>query len=121
MLNNSSFIGYISTELIFTGKEKKQYCKFNIAVPRNYKNEDGNRPADFIPCIAYGVSAEMIYTNFVKGDKICVNGRMESSKYTDKDGNTKYSLALNIKEWYFEEAKKKPLEYYEKAFDNDKE
>jgi single-strand DNA-binding protein len=117
MLNTASYIGYICTEPIFTGKEDTQYCKFIIAVPRNYKNENGERPADFISCIAFGISAEIIYSNFKKGNKICVSGRMESSRYTDKEGNTKYDMTLNVREWYFEEPKPKPLEYYEKAFE----
>lgn len=117
MLNTASYIGYICTELIFTGKEERQYCKFRIAVPRNYKTDDGSRPADFISCIAFGINAELIYTNFKKGNKICVNGRMESSKYTDKEGKTKYDVALNIKEWYFEEPKPKSLEEYQMAFE----
>ncbi len=118
MLNEVSFIGYICTDIIFTGKDEKQYCKFRIAVPRDYKTDDGARPADFISCISFGVSAELIYTNLKKGNKICVNGRMESSKYTDKVGNTKYDVALNIKKWYYEEPKPKSLEDYQRAFES---
>lgn len=117
MLNNSSFIGYIITEIVFTSSDDKQYCKFKISVPRNYKKpSDEYTPSDVIPCIAFNLKAEMIHLNFTKGKKICVSGRMESSKYTDNDGVTHYDLALNVKEWYFVEPKPQPLEYYEKEF-----
>lgn len=117
MLNTSSFIGYIITEIVFTSTDNKQYCKFKISVPRNYKKSDEEYPlSDIIPCIAFNITAEMLHMNFTKGKKICVSGRMESSKYTDKDGVTRYDLALNVREWYFIEPKPKPLEFYEKEF-----
>lgn len=115
MLNETILIGYISSEVNFTGKDDTMYCKFNIAVPRDYKLEDGTRPADFIPCVAFGTTAEMLYTHFIKGDKVCVKGRMESSKY-EKDGKEHYSLALNIKKWYFEKTKPKNLSDYAAVF-----
>lgn len=115
MLNDVTVIGYICTEITFTGKEDKQYCRFRVAVPRDYKTEDDKRPADFVPCIAFGLTAERIYTDFVKGNKICLKGRLESSTY-DKNGETKYGLALNVKKFYYEQPKPKTLEEYAAEF-----
>ncbi len=110
MLNTSTFIGYICTDPVFTGKDDIQYCKFVLAVPRDYKNDDDTRPSDFISCVAFGVTAENIYTNFSKGKKICVSGRMESSKYVGADGNNHYDTSLKIQRWYFEEPKPPTIE-----------
>ena len=33
-------------------------AKFTVAVNINYKDKDGNRPADFIPCEAFGKTAD---------------------------------------------------------------
>ena len=110
MLNTSTFIGYICTDPVFTGKDDIQYCKFVLAVPRDYKTESGDRPADFISCVVFGVSAELIYTNFSKGKKICVSGRMESSKYVGSDGNNRYDTSLKVKKWYYEEPKPSTFE-----------
>lgn len=115
ILNEVILIGYISTEITFTGKDELMYCKFKIAVPRDYKNKEESRPADFIPCIAFGGSAERLYAGFIKGNKICVKGRLESSKY-EKDGNTKYGLVLNVNRWYFIENRPRSLEEYAAEF-----
>lgn len=91
MLNTATFIGYICTDSVFTGKDDVQYCKFVLAVPRDYKNDEDTRPADFISCVAFGVTAELLYTNFSKGKKIC-------------------DTSLKIKKWYYEEPKSPTLE-----------
>lgn len=119
MLNETILIGFISSEMRFSGKDDVMYCKFNLVVPRDYKTDNGTRPADFIPCIAFGLTAEALYTNFEKGNKICVKGRMESSKY-EKDGKTRYDLALNVRKWYYMDNKLKyidvPSDEYAQAF-----
>lgn len=108
MLNNCSFEGYIANELTFVSKDSTQYCKFLLAIPRNYKDDNDSTPADFIPCIAFGASGERIALNFVKGKRITVTGRMESSRYEDEQGKNHHRLVLNISEWYFGDRKPTP-------------
>lgn len=107
MLNHNAYEGYIANEPTFVGKDSYQYCKFILAVPRDYRDDDGNIPADFISCITFGAKAERLAESFVKGNRITVTGRMESSKYEDVDGKTKYRFNLNIDHWYFGEKKPK--------------
>lgn len=72
-----------------TGNE---YVNFTVAVDRDYKDKDGNRPTDFIPCFASGSTAKFINKYFHKGDGIeiigtwehTVTGEGENRKYFDK-------------------------------------
>ena len=42
-------------------------CQITVAVTRNYSNQDGDRPADFITVVAWRQTAEFICRNFSKG------------------------------------------------------
>lgn len=57
---------------------------FSLAVARDFKRE-GSPDTDFFSCVAYGKTAENIAKFSRKGNRIAVSGRVENSKYKDKD------------------------------------
>ena len=63
-------------------------ASFCIAINRAY-SKDKEQTADFIPCTAWRKTASFICEYFHKGDMIALNGRLQSQKYTDKDGNNR--------------------------------
>lgn len=65
-----------------------EVCNFTVAVDRRIKKGD-EKQADFIDCTAWGKSGVFVSTYFHKGDGIEVEGRMESRKYADRDGNNR--------------------------------
>lgn len=67
-----------------------EVCNFTVAVDRRVK-KDAEKVADFIDCVAWGKSGVFVNTYFHKGDGINVEGRLESRKWTDKDGNNRTS------------------------------
>lgn len=94
-MNNCIFIGRLTRDP--EGKVSSsgtEYCTFSVAVDRSFKNKDGEREADFIPCKAWRAQSAFITKYFHKGDGIVVSGRLEVSKYVDKDGNnrTRYEI-----------------------------
>lgn len=75
------------------------YCKFAIAVTRDYKDNNGNRETDFFNCSAWRALAENIGKYCVKGSKVCVIGTLQNRTYEDKHGNKKTVteiLAVNV-------------------------
>ena len=64
-------------------------CSFTVAVARRYVKE-GQPEADFIPCVAFGRSAEFISTYFSKGKRICIEGAIQTRTWDDNDGNRHY-------------------------------
>ena len=95
MFNKVTLVGRISTdlELRYTGSNKA-YCRFNLAVNKNYKNEYGEYETDFIPVTVWGKPAENLVNYQNKGSLILVDGSISMSNYTDKDGNNRTSFEV---------------------------
>ena len=87
MLNNISIMGRLvkDPELRFS-QSQRPVCNFTLACDRDRSN-DGERPCDFIECVAWNAAAEFINKYFRKGQLMAVTGRLQQRKWTDKDGN----------------------------------
>ena len=68
--------------------------RFQVACDRNYQKDSQNRQADFIDCVAWRQTAEFISRNFHKGSMIAVEGTLQTSNYTDKDGNKRKQIEV---------------------------
>lgn len=58
---------------------------FSLAVKRAYKNQAGEYEVDFINCVAWRRTAEIIAEHFKKGEMILINGKLHMEKYTDRE------------------------------------
>ena len=94
-MNRAVLIGRLTKnpELRTTSNDKS-VCSFSIAVARDYKNPDGTYDADFINCIAFGKTAEMISKYFNKGNQLAVEGRIQTGSFTDKNGVKRYTTDI---------------------------
>lgn len=63
-----------------------QYCNFTLAVERRFKDANGNRQADFINCVAWKNTAQFIQKYFKKGDRIGIEGNIQTRSYDDQNG-----------------------------------
>lgn len=95
MLNQVVLVGRLvqEPEIKVVGEEKN-VANIDIAVPRNYKNADGEYETDFIKCVLWNGIASSTSEYCHKGDVVGVKGRLQSHTYEDKDGNKKYSLEV---------------------------
>lgn len=64
-----------------------EVCTFSIAVDRRFKDQNGDKQADFIQCVAWQKTGVFVAKYFQKGDGITVEGRVETRRYEDKQGN----------------------------------
>lgn len=85
------------------GANPTAVARFTLAVERRFKSD--NQDADFIGCISFGKNAEFIGKYFTKGMKIAVVGRIQTSSYTNNDGQKVYTTDVVIEENYFVESK----------------
>ena len=76
--------------------ENRVQTSFILAINRNYRNNQGEIDADFIPCIAWGRLAERIVKHCGKGSLVGVNGRLQSRSYTNKDNVKVYSTDVVV-------------------------
>lgn len=68
--------------------------RFQVACDRTYQKDSQNRQADFIDCVAWRQTAEFIRRYFHKGSMIAVEGTIQTSNYTDKDGNKRKQIEV---------------------------
>ena len=61
-------------------------ANFTIASQRNRKDANGDYPADFIDCVAWRGTAEFLANNTAKGNRISVDGRLETRTWEKDDG-----------------------------------
>lgn len=66
-------------------------CRFSLAVTRPFKNQNGDYEADFISCVAFGKTADLVVEYLHKGDRIAVDGRIQTGSYTGGDGLKRYT------------------------------
>ena len=81
------------------------YVRFTLAINRNFKNAQGERQADFINCIAYRKTAELINQYTDKGDLLGVEGRIQTGSYTANDGSKRYTTDVVVENVEFLQAK----------------
>jgi len=82
------------------GEEAKAVAKYTIAVDRMRDKE-----ADFISCVAFGKSAEFAERYFRKGQRVLISGRIQTSSYTNKDGQKVYTTGVLIATQEFADGK----------------
>ena len=71
------------------GDEPLCIARYTLAVTKGYfaRKKDANDTADFVPCIAYGKHAEFVKKYLKKGIAVAICGKIQTSKYTNKEGN----------------------------------
>lgn len=106
MLNTVILMGRLAQEPeMKTTTNGKSYLKFTIAVSQDKVSSDGERKVNFIDCLAWEKSAELICNYFSKGDLIIIEGRIETGTYKDKQGNDKKSFVVVVKSINFTSSK----------------
>lgn len=93
-MNNINILGRLTAAAIPYGSGDKLAARFTVAVPRDRKNADGVREADFIDCVAFGKLGETVLGYLDKGCRVGVSGRLSVSSYTDKDGVKRRSWSV---------------------------
>lgn len=86
-MNNIIITGRITHDIeLKTSGSGIEYANFSVAVDRRKKDKDGQKQSDFFKVSVFVKTAVFCAQYYKKGDGINVQGRMESDKYTNKDG-----------------------------------
>ncbi len=79
MLNQVVLVGRIVYDIELKKSDSlKKYLVFTLAIPRSFKNMEGNYDTDFIKCIVWDNIAENTSLYCHKGDIVGVKGRLQS-------------------------------------------
>lgn len=78
------------------------FCRFTIAVDRRFvKDRENQQTADFISCVCFGKTAEFVNKYFHKGSPMAIVGRIQTGKYTNKEGQTVYTTDIMVEDAEF--------------------
>ncbi len=95
MINTVVIMGRLTADPeLKTTQSGLSVTSFTVAVDRGYADKDGNRPTDFINCVAWRQTAEFITKYFRKGSMIAIVGSIQQRSYTDKEGNKRYVFEI---------------------------
>ncbi|ARJ08746.1 MULTISPECIES: single-stranded DNA-binding protein [Bacilli] len=103
-MNTVNLLGNLVADPELRG-QNSNVANFRIAVQRPFKNKQTNEyETDFITCVAFGKTAEIITNNFKKGNKIGVTGSIQTGSY-EKDGQRVYTTDVAVNQVTFVERK----------------
>lgn len=108
MLNRITIMGRLTRdpELRHTQNDVS-VASFSLAVERDYTDQStGNRPVDFIDCVAWRGTADFISKYFSKGSMAVVSGRLQIRDWTDNNGNKRRASEVLVDNVYFGASKK---------------
>ncbi|HEN0443565.1 TPA: single-stranded DNA-binding protein [Streptococcus agalactiae] len=91
MMNNVVLVGRLTrdVELKYT-QSNVAVATFTLAVNRPFKNEAGEREADFINCVIWRQSAENLANWAKKGTLIGITGHIQTRNYENQQGQRIY-------------------------------
>lgn len=91
MLNRIVLIGRLTKdpELRYT-PNGKAVAGFTLAVDRPFKNQQGEREADFISIVVWGQQAENCANYLSKGKLAAVDGRLQIRTFDGQDGQRRW-------------------------------
>ena len=106
MLNRITMTGRLTRDPeLRTTQGNRSVTNFSIANQRNYKNSSGERGTDFFDVVAWQATAEFVTKYFSKGSLVTVDGRLETRKFTDKEGNKRTVVEIIADNVFFGDSK----------------
>lgn len=91
MVNNVVLVGRITRDPeIRVSPSGTSVCNFTLAVNRNFKNQAGEYEADFVNCVAFNQTANLMEQYVTKGQLLSVQGRIQTRNYEDNTGRRVY-------------------------------
>src|SRR5512141_327741 len=89
MINRVILVGRLTRDPEHrTTPNGKVVATFGLAVQKRFKPQDPNeRDADFFNIKVWGTSADYAKNYLTKGRLVAVDGRLETRRYTDQQGN----------------------------------
>ena len=101
-MNKVTLIGRLvrDPEMKYTPGNGAAVTNFTIAVDKFVKKGE-EKQADFINCVAWNKTAELIAQYFTKGKMIAISGRIQTRTYDAKDGTKRYVTEVVADELQF--------------------
>lgn len=90
MLNQVILVGRLTKDITINKSDNGvKVATITLAIPRSFKNSDGQYDTDFVNCVAFDSIADNTSEYCSKGDIIGVKGRIQS-RVVEKDNQKDY-------------------------------
>ena len=98
-MNQVNLLGRLTkdVEFRFGAGNGNPIARFSIAVNRKFKKDE----ADFINCIAFGKTADIINQYLSKGSQIAISGNIRTGSYEAQDGTRRYTTDIVVETFDF--------------------
>jgi len=109
MLNKVMMMGRLTADPeMKTTQNGSSLCNFRIACARPKKKDSDEQETDFFNCTAWSGTAEVVNSNYKKGDIILLSGYLRNSTY-EKNGEKRTNTEIVAKEIHYLYPTKKPI------------
>ena len=106
MLNSVCLMGRLTADPELKSTQSGvSVCNFRIAVDRTYQPKGQEKQTDFINIVTWRGTAEFVSRYFRKGQLVAVQGSIQTSQYTDRDGNKRTPFDVVADNVFFAEKK----------------
>ena len=108
MLNQIVIVGRLTSDPeVVKSEDGKERSQITLAVPRSYKNADGEYDTDFVDCVLWNGVATNTAEYCKKGDIVGVKGRIQTNNYETEDGEKRKSTSIVAEKVTFLSSKSK--------------
>lgn len=87
------------------GERQMAIARYTLAVDRRGQKNENTPPADFIRCVAFDRAAEFAEKYFRQGQRVLIEGRLQTGSYQDRDGKTVYTTDVIVESQEFADSK----------------
>ena len=96
-LNKVILIGHLGSDPVFkVTPGNRNVAEFSLATTESWRGDDGNRHqnTEWHKIIVWGNAALAVRDNLSKGRQVYVEGKIRTRKWTDKEGNDRYTTEI---------------------------
>lgn len=98
MLNKAMVIGNLGRDPEVKRVGDSSVANFSVAVNEKFKDRNGQQQdrTEWVNCVAWGRLAEIVGQYLHKGSKVFVEGKLQTRKWQDKQGQDRYTTEVNV-------------------------
>lgn len=95
MLNQIILVGRLTRDVeLKEGENGSKFANLTLAIPRSWKNAEGQYDTDFVDCKAFESIAANTSEYCRKGDIVGVKGRVQTRPQEQEDGTKKFIMEI---------------------------
>lgn len=94
-LNKTILIGRLTRDAKFKTVGETNIASFSIAYSTGYGDK---KKSNYIDCVAFGKTAEVVKNYTKKGSQIAIDGSLEQESWDGQDGKKNYKTKIRIAE-----------------------